>query len=99
MQEFLALNFAFDSGEVSVCKELRYALDVMYGAVCEKYGRDYIDALIRGEEDETQLDGVGDVMFNGSHTSVSQFEKYFKCPFLHFNEKRAQTSTKRNCRT
>ena len=25
-------------------------------------------------------------MFNGSHTSVSQFEKYFKCPFLHFNE-------------
>lgn len=86
LQEFLALNFAFDSGEVSVCKELRYALDVMYGAVCEKYGKDYIDALIRGEEDETQLDGVGDVMFNGSHTSVSQFEKYFKCPFLHFNE-------------
>ncbi|MDE6372522.1 MAG: PD-(D/E)XK nuclease family protein, partial [Clostridia bacterium] len=46
----------------------------------------YVDFLIGKREDEVQLDGVGAAMFNSSHTSVSQFEKYFKCPFLHFNE-------------
>ncbi len=34
-------------------------------------------------------------MFNGSHTSVSQFEKYFKCPFLHFNENVLQLQRKK----
>lgn len=86
LQEFLSLYHTVQGGEITLCRELQDALDIMYGAACNKYGRDYVDGLLAGAKEEKQIDGAGDIMFNGTHTSVSQFEKYFKCPFLHFNE-------------
>lgn len=86
LQEFLALQSLIASGELTPSDTLDEIMDVMYTIACRQKGRNYVDGLLGGRVEELQLDGVGDVMFNGERTSVSQFEKYFKCPFLHFNE-------------
>ncbi len=86
LQEFLSLRALELDGRIQVNEIFKDVSDILYTLSCEKYGKDYVDFLIGEERGDIQLDGIGDVMFNGEHTSVSQFEKYFKCPFLHFNE-------------
>ncbi|MDE5654387.1 MAG: PD-(D/E)XK nuclease family protein, partial [Clostridia bacterium] len=86
LQEFLSLQNLVSAEAIDASDTLLDVLDILYTLCCQRYGKEYIDFLIGERLDEIQLDGVGGVMFNGSHTSVSQFEKYFNCPFLHFNE-------------
>ena len=85
-QELLSLDAFIKSCALENNEVLLQVEDILYTLACEQKGKAYIDALLDGREEETQIDQAGDVMFNGNHTSVSQFEKYFKCPFLHFNE-------------
>ncbi len=86
LQEFLSLQSLVSAKAIDASDTLTDVLDILYTLCCKRYGKEYVDFLIGERTDEVQLDAVGGVMFNGSHTSVSQFEKYFKCPFLHFNE-------------
>lgn len=86
LQEFLSLQRLEQEGAIELCDTLQDVLDIMYTLCCRRYGRDYVNFLIGEKSDEVQIDGIGDVMFNGQSTSVTQFEKYFACPFKHFNE-------------
>lgn len=94
LQEFLSLQNLAKINAVDISDTLEDILNIMYTLCCRRYGQSYVDFLIGERADEVKLDGVGDAMFNGSHTSVSQFEKYFKCPFLHFNENVLQLQRK-----
>lgn len=85
-QELLSLDWLIRNGGLESNEVALQVEDVLYALACEEKGKEQIDALLGGVVEESSIDGVGDVMFNGNHTSVSQFEKYFKCPFLHFNE-------------
>ncbi len=95
LQEFLSLQNLAKINAVDISDTLEDILNIMYTLCCRRYGQSYVDFLIGERADEVKLDGVGDAMFNGSHTSVSQFEKYFKCPFLHFNENVLQLQRKK----
>lgn len=86
LQEFLSLQSLAKENALNDSRWLEDILDITYTLCCQRYGQSYVDFLIGERKDEVTLDGVGDAMFNCSRTSVSQFEKYFKCPFLHFNE-------------
>ncbi|MDE5755912.1 MAG: PD-(D/E)XK nuclease family protein [Clostridia bacterium] len=86
LQEFLSMQRLASDKSIAVSDTMQDVLNILYTLCCHRYGRDYIEFLIGDRTEEVRLDGMGDAMFNGSHTSVSQFEKYFKCPFLHFNE-------------
>ncbi|MDE5910994.1 MAG: PD-(D/E)XK nuclease family protein, partial [Clostridia bacterium] len=85
LQEFLSLQTLAKDHAVNVSDTLEDILDILYTLCCQRYGQSYVDFLIGERSDEVQLEGMGNAMFNGSRTSVSQFEKYFNCPFLHFN--------------
>ena len=85
-EELLSLNALIKNGGLESNDVALEVEDILYALACEEKGKSVVDALLDGGDGETQIDGAGDVMFNGDHTSVSQFEKYFKCPFLHFNE-------------
>ena len=85
-QELLSLNSLIKNGGLESNDVALQVEDILYALACEEKGKEQVDALLYGKGEEDVINGVGDVMFNGNRTSVSQFEKYFKCPFLHFNE-------------
>lgn len=62
------------------------AYDALYAIACEREGKPKVDALLGAGEVvatlDTSRDGVE--MWRGNNTSVSQFEKYFDCPFKHY---------------
>lgn len=86
LQELLALSKLFSQGAVEVSDTFAKTIDILYDISVKKYGKTYVDNLLAGDTEEDELTKDKDIMFKGNHTSVSQFEKYFKCPFLHFNE-------------
>lgn len=86
LQELLALSRLFRQGGIAATDAFSEVTDVLYSIACGKYGKDRVDDLLAGDKEEDSLTKDNDIMFKGNHTSVSQFEKYFKCPFLHFNE-------------
>ncbi|MDE5549710.1 MAG: PD-(D/E)XK nuclease family protein, partial [Clostridia bacterium] len=86
MQELLSLNSLIKNGGLESNEVALQVEDILYSLACEEKGKEYVDSMLDGLKEEIIIDGASDVMFNGNHTSVSQFEKYFKCPFLHFNE-------------
>lgn len=85
LEELLDMNRAFRQGGVQVNDAFAETADVLYSLAVSKYGKEYVDKLLSCDDDETTINAEG-IMFNGNRTSSSQFEKYFKCPFLHFNE-------------
>lgn len=85
LEELLDMNKAFRQGGVQINDVFSKTADALYAFATEKYGKDYVDKLLSCDDDETQINADG-IMFKGNHTSSTQFEKYFKCPFLHFNE-------------
>ncbi|MDE6188940.1 MAG: PD-(D/E)XK nuclease family protein, partial [Clostridia bacterium] len=85
-EEILYINSLIKSGYLPTSDAALQVEDKLYALACEKDGKTYVDSLLSGGEEEEQLSGMSEIAFNGNHTSVSQFEKYFKCPFLHFNE-------------
>lgn len=86
LQELLSLSRLFSQGGIEATDAFSEATDVLYSIASKKYGKEYVDNLLAGDKEEDSLTKDKDIMFKGNHTSVSQFEKYFKCPFLHFNE-------------
>ena len=86
MQELLYINSLIKNGGLENNSVALEAEDILYAIACKDKGKEYVDFLLEGLKEETSICGANEVMFNGNRTSVSQFEKYFKCPFLHFNE-------------
>jgi len=85
MSELLGIAAMVKNGLLEYTGATAEVADILYELACRSRGKAYVDALLEGREEESLTDNT-DVMFNGNRTSVSQFEKYFKCPFLHFNE-------------
>lgn len=85
LEELLDMNRAFRLGGVQINDAFAETMDVLYSLALKRYGKDYVDKLLTRDDDETNIKADG-IMFNGNHTSSTQFEKYFKCPFLHFTE-------------
>ncbi|MDE7337207.1 MAG: hypothetical protein K2N32_03745, partial [Clostridia bacterium] len=84
--ELLSIHTLIKNGGLESNSVALEVEDILYSLACSEKGKDYIDSLLDGLKDEINIDGASEVMVNGNRTSVSQFEKYFKCPFLHFNE-------------
>lgn len=86
LQELIYINSLIKNGGLENNSVALEAEDILYAIACKDKGKEYVDFLLEGLKEETSICGANEVMFNGNRTSVSQFEKYFKCPFLHFNE-------------
>lgn len=86
LHELLSLRAILEEGGLEDSDTVDGVSDALYAISCRIYGKQYVDALLGEEEPQDCIGDAGDIMFNGDRTSVSQFEKYFKCPFLHFNE-------------
>lgn len=72
------------STEMGICHDDKKAYDALYALACEKYGRGYVEALLRDVAAEEKIDPSRAAVWKGGHTSSSQIEKYMKCPFMHY---------------
>lgn len=83
LNELIDMQRTFRQGAVEITDAFLKATDVLYDIATKRYGKEYVDKLLSCEDEETQIDEKG-IMFKDNHTSPSQMEKYFDCPFKHF---------------